>query len=31
MSVNPEINSEEARKWVDSREWANGWNVTADE
>lgn len=26
-----ETNKESARRWVDSRAWANGWNVNADE
>lgn len=26
-----ETNKEAARRWVDSRAWANGWNVNADE
>ena len=30
MSTTPEITREEAQKWVDSRVWANGWNVNAD-
>lgn len=30
MSTKPEITREEAQKWVDSREWANGWNANAD-
>ncbi len=30
MSTTPEITREEAQKWVDSRAWANGWNVNAD-
>lgn len=25
------ITKEEARKWVESREWANGWNAVADD
>lgn len=25
------MNAEEARKWVESREWANGWDAVADE
>ncbi|MCH5240959.1 MAG: YhcH/YjgK/YiaL family protein [Muribaculaceae bacterium] len=25
------ITKEEARKWIDSREWANGWDAVADE
>lgn len=30
MSTKPEINREEAQKWVDSRVWANGWDAIAD-
>ncbi len=30
MSENKSISPDEARKWVETREWANGWNVNAD-
>ncbi|MDE6089578.1 MAG: YhcH/YjgK/YiaL family protein [Duncaniella sp.] len=31
MSTEKVITPAEAREWVESREWANGWNVNADE
>ena len=30
MSTEKCITPAEAEKWVESREWANGWNVNAD-
>lgn len=30
MSNKPEISREDAQKWVEGRQWANGWNVNAD-
>lgn len=31
MTKNSAITADEARKWVESRAWANGWNAVADE
>ncbi|MDE6066141.1 MAG: DUF386 domain-containing protein, partial [Duncaniella sp.] len=30
MNNDQKFTPEEAKAWVDSREWANGWNVNAD-